>query len=197
MASWAVGGTLYLPFIIWTIAGSCITVLTVWFPEWITPLSDFVLGPSNGIYIYFRALFGMVCTALIGITVTLFTEPADEAHYKGLTADTLDEAMETYKGGKPNHKVGEKIKGLQVKIDESLGEKIVSVTENVKKLMKAEEGDIIYLSDDRWWLGGLRSEHVKLGPCHQGADEDVHCSTHTKDLAYLLDGRTAFVEKII
>ncbi len=180
------------------IAGSAITLLTVGFPDWITPLSDFVLGPSNGKYIYFRALFGMVATGLIGVIVTLFTEPADEAHTRGLTADTLDDAMITYKGGGlPNHKLGEKVKGLQVSIDESLTGLQVSVTELVRKAMQAEEGDIVYLSDDRWWLGGLRSEHLRLGPCHEGSDTEVKVSSNTFKAAHLLEGKTALVEKII
>jgi hypothetical protein len=29
--------------------------------------------------------------------------------------------------------------------------------------LEAEPGDLLYVSDARWWLGGFRSAHVKAG----------------------------------
>ena len=63
------------------ISGSLITVLTAWqvgpifLLEYVQDLSRFVLGPENSQMIYMRALFGMIVTAVIGITVTLLTKP--------------------------------------------------------------------------------------------------------------------------
>jgi SSS family solute:Na+ symporter len=179
------------------IVGSVVTLATVWYPDMIRPLSEFVLGPTNGQYIYFRAMFGMTASAVIGVIVTLFTEAPSKEKTEGLTASTLDVAMEVYKGAKPNHKIGEKVSGLEPVVDNSLVEKSVAMSSALAKKLKADQGDIIYLSDDRWWLGGLRSEHMTLAQIFEGADNQVKLSEASKKLAYLLEGKTVFVEKII
>ena len=38
---------------------------------------------------------------------------------------------------------------------------VISISRNNMDLLKAEEGDLVYMADSRWYLGGLRSEHVK------------------------------------
>jgi hypothetical protein len=55
---------------------------------------------------------------------------------------------------------------------------------------------MIYMADSRWFLGGLRSEHVKAGPCHDREDNAVLMSAATSEEAYLLDGRPLTLEKI-
>jgi SSS family solute:Na+ symporter len=179
------------------IGGSICTVITVLKPELIDPLSAFVLGPQNGIYIYMRALFGMVITAVIGVTVTYFTAPADKAHSEGLTADTLDVAMQNYKGGtKPNHAVGEKVEGLGVKIDESIPKGKVGLGAETMKRLKANDEDLLYITDSRWWLGGLRSDHVNA-KLSLGQDEQlISMSKETFEKAYMLEGKPVTAEKI-
>lgn len=60
--------------------------------------------------------------------------------------------------------------------------------------LKAREGDLVYLSDSRWWLGGLRSLHARAGQPH---DEPgvVHVNAAVLDTSALLPNRKATIEK--
>jgi SSS family solute:Na+ symporter len=180
------------------VAGSLITVLTVWNPQWITPLSTFVAGPVAADYIYFRALFGMLVTAIIGFVITLATSGKEDKDVTGLTIDTLDAAMVFYKGGgEPNHEKGQKVKGLTTTIDESVEKDWIYLSQETMDSMKANDGDMIYLSDSRWWLGGLRSYHVRAKTKTSLSNNEVSLSSETFDEAYLLPKKMVFVEKII
>lgn len=178
------------------IAGSVLTVITVFYPDMINPLTNFVKGPVNGKYIYMRALFGMSITAIIGVIVTLFTKPDDEEKINGLTVDTLDYAMEKYKGGKPNHAVGKPVKHIDVVLDESIPAGKISVSKAAMETLKANEDDLLYITDARWILGGLRSMHVKAHKAHDDGNK-VILSKATFEEAMLLEGKQATVEKIM
>ena len=177
--------------------GSTITVLSVWYPEWITPISKFVVGPENQKFIYMRALFGMLVTAVIGITVTFMTKKDPERKSDGLTASTLDHAMKLYKGGgTPNHTVGEKARFIEPIIDNSIEANKLQMNSKLMELLKAEEGDIVYMEDSRWYLGGLRSHHVKATKNDSLKDNQVALSEETHKVAYLVDGNPLHLEKI-
>lgn len=178
------------------IVGSIFTVMTVWFPSVIDPLAWFVQGPQNGIYIYMRALFGMSLTAVIGIVVTLLTTPDPESKSEGLTIDTLDKAMETYKGGKPNHEVGEKVRALPIFIDESIPAGTIALSRTIMDRLKANVGDMVYMEDSRWYLGGLRSMHVKAHDPHNHVEDKVAMSKKTWEDAMFLEGKPVTLEKI-
>jgi SSS family solute:Na+ symporter len=179
------------------IVGSAFTVLTVFVPKMIDPLAWFVSAPQNGIYIYSRALFGMVLTAAVGIIITLATKDtsATNEKIKGLTIDTLDYAMEQYKGGKPNHVKGKKVRHIPVQIDEALPNGYVALSSAVMQTMKAEVDDLIYMEDSRWYLGGLRSAHVKATQPHNDADV-IKMNQFTFEDAMFLQGKKVTLEKI-
>ena len=63
--------------------------------------------------------------------------------------------------------------------------------------LKAQEGDILYMSDSRWWLGGLRSYHVKAKVQVGLEDNQVKMSNLTHKEAYLLGNKPLVIEKII
>jgi len=178
------------------VSGSILTVLTVFIPKLINPLAWFVSAPQNGIFIYSRALFGMVITAIIGVTITLLTKP-DVGHKEkinGLTIDTLDFAMEKYKGGKPNHAVGKKAKRIPILIDEAVPLGKISLSQTAMDILKANVEDLVYIQDARWYLGGLRSDHVKVHEVHSGTE--VKMSQGTFDNAMLIKDNLVTVEKI-
>ncbi|MFZ1746663.1 MAG: hypothetical protein WAU17_12135, partial [Nitrospirales bacterium] len=156
----------------------------------------FVSGPENGVYIYLRALFGMCVTGVIGIAVSFFTQPKDDKEIIGLTIDTLDDCMKIYKGGEPNFELGDKLLKLKVSLNESLSLYKIQLSPKNMKTLKAKDGDLTYIADSRWFLGGLRSEHVKAFENKELQDNEVLMSTPTKDSAYLLDEKTVNVEKI-
>ncbi|MEX0325663.1 MAG: sodium/solute symporter [Puniceicoccaceae bacterium] len=178
------------------LVGALFTLITNWRPDWIDPLSQFVCGPDNDVYIYMRALFGMVVTGIFGVGISLFTQPRDAEEIAGLTVDTIDEGMAKYKGGKPNHAVGKKARHLPVAFDESLEHNVIRISPSTMNTLKAEEGDLIYMADSRWYLGGLRSEHVKVAAPHDREDDVVLLSKATFEEAYLLEGKAVTLEKI-
>jgi hypothetical protein len=85
---------------------------------------------------------------------------------------------------------------LPVVLDEALPENLVSLSPRTMEVLKAGEGDIVYMEDSRWYLGGLRSDHVKAGTPHDRADEAVVMSPATFQDAYLKEGQTVTLEKI-
>ena len=183
------------------ISGSLITVLTAWqvgpvfLLEYVQGLSRFVLGSVNSEMIYMRALFGLIVTALIGVVVTLLTKPEDVQKTKGLTVDTIDEAMASYKGGVPNHSIGKKVRKLSFQVDESLETDQITLPKEVMGQLSANDGDMIYMEDSRWYLGGLRSNHVKA-VTSKSDGVVVSMSTPTMKNAYLEIHRTVTLEKI-
>lgn len=188
------------------VVGSIVTVLTAWeigpiyLLEYVQDLSRFVYGPENSKMIYMRALFGMLVTGVIGVSVTLLTKPEEAEKIKGLTVDTLDEAMKIYKGGVPNHTIGEKIRKLSFRVDDSLREGMIGLPKEFMDRLCAGDGDMIYMEDSRWYLGGLRSSHVKVVES-QNPEEDsksgvVSMSIDTMNNAYLELTRQVTLEKI-
>ena len=179
------------------VAGVTLTFLTFWFPEWIYPLRNFFYGSPTGDPFLFRALFGMLVSGLTGVIVCLFTLPANKEKIQGYTLDSIDKAMWFFKGGKPNLEAGKKAKGLKLQIDDSLKEKEISLSKKTAEEMKAREQDIIYIADQRWHLGGLRSGHFRLAAIHDKEDALLLISKHTLEKSYLLNNKTLFAKKII
>ena len=60
--------------------------------------------------------------------------------------------------------------------------------------MKARPGDLLYVADERWWLGGLRSSHCRAGEPH---DEGNVVLMHQAafDAGNFIPGRRVNVEK--
>ena len=178
------------------VVGSFLTLFTVWYPSVIDGLAWFVSGPENGVYIYLRALFGMGITGVIGIVTSFLTQPKKDEEIVGLTVDTLGESMKRYKGGEPNFEVGEKARELSVTIDDNLELDVIQLAPATMSTLKAIDGDMIYLADSRWYLGGLRSEHVKAYENKNLKEDEVLMSSQTKTEAYLVDGMPVTLEKI-
>ncbi len=85
----------------------------------------------------------------------------------GLTAWSIAQAKEMFKGKKINDAEGEKVL-INWKLREGEEDTVNFSTADMAK-MKANIGDLVYLSDKRKWLGGLKSIHSVYGEPH---DED-------------------------
>lgn len=179
------------------ITGSGITILSLFYPELIRPLAAFVGGAQNQSFIYMRALLGMVVTAAVGVAVSLAERRGSAKDVAGLTVGTLQQAMRSYKGGDPNHHVGRIARKLRVEIDESLPAGTVAVSASVMDRVAGDPGDIVYVCDARWYLGGLRSDHLRLLEPHQQGEDTALMSSQTIRDAFLLADRPVSLEKII
>ncbi|MBC6415274.1 MAG: sodium:solute symporter family protein [Bdellovibrionales bacterium] len=179
------------------VVGVSLTFMTLRFPEWIYPLRNFFYGSQTGDPFLFRALFGMIVSGLTGVVVCLFTKPADSDKIKGYTLDSIDDAIFSFKGRKPNFKRGKKITFLKIVLDNSLKKGEIALSNKNVKRLKAEEQDIIYVSDNRWYLGGLRSGHFTLANKHPKKDSVLLMAKDTLEKSYLLKDKTVFIKKII
>lgn len=180
------------------IIGSISTVMTLFYPAMLHPVADFVGAAiePDGRYIYVRAVFGMSVTAALGFIVSMFTEPRKEEEIEGLTVWSLDRAMEIYKGGKPSHTRGEKLKDMNWEINDSLEKGKVALSQAAMNKMAVAEGDLVFVEDNRWWTGGLRSVHTKAAAAHNGAEDVVQLSKETFEDAMFLEEQKLRMEKI-
>ena len=179
------------------ICGATITFLTLFFPEWILPLRQFAYGSPTGDPFLFRALFGIIVTATVGIIANIFTQAPNEKDIEGYTIDTIDKAMVKFKGGEPNLTPGKRVDHLVLCLDNQIPEGIISLSKETAEKTKSLEQDIVYLSDQRWYLGGLRSGHFRMGSCHNQNSNAVLLSEKTLKSSYLLRHNPVSVKKII
>jgi SSS family solute:Na+ symporter len=181
------------------IGGSALNVVTAaYFPGWVDPLSRAVLAfPPVGApnHSLLQGLFGVVATAVIGVVVTLLTPPPPAVKTDGLTVWSLDEAMRRFKGGIPNFRVGRRqtVRRLALTVDADASGTIRLPASAMDELAAAQ-GDLIYLADDRWYLGGLRSVQLAAGP--PSPDDTVRVDAATIDKGSFLLAQTVRAEKV-
>ncbi|MEE2876853.1 MAG: sodium:solute symporter family protein [Candidatus Neomarinimicrobiota bacterium] len=146
------------------LGGAVLMILGQFIPDLITPLSHGIeLRPGRG-YSYIGALYNLVVCAGVGVTVSLFTKPETEEKIRGLTLFDVNSLRELFKGSKPNDRPGEVVTVFW-KLTEGEGE-TVHFSRKEMKIMAAEVGDLVYVSDSRKWLGGLKSVHAVYGEPH-------------------------------
>jgi SSS family solute:Na+ symporter len=178
------------------VGGAVLIALSFIWPDIFVGPFDFGMGPDS--YKFMRGLFGLIASGTLGISVTLFTKPKDEAKLKGLVAGTQIDGMWKFKGGRPNLRPGEKVR-LKVQIDQTFTENnTIIIPQSALDKMAAEPDDLLYVSHTRWWYGGLRSVHVKAGP---PAEPDQHelmlINPEDAATARFTDGQQVVVEKIM
>ena len=97
-----------------------------------------------------------------------------------------------------NFAIQEKFTGADGVVDETGAEVTVFVhlCKEDAEVMKALDGDLVYIADKRWWLGGLRSLHatLKIDECDAGS---VIVPKGGIESARLRVGEEVVVEKII
>jgi len=175
----------------WTITGgAAVVALSIAFPVLITPFGHGV-DPGGG-FKFMRALFGLAAALAIALAVTCFTRPKPYKEIEGLVIGSIRKGMERFKGGKLNETPGKPVTSRIEVVEEIEG---VSLADGMLRRLCADEGDMIYLSDKRWWLGGLRSVHTKITGLHSDGDV-IRVSSSLAKEGSLLPGRTHKVEKI-
>jgi SSS family solute:Na+ symporter len=106
----------------------------------------------------------VVLVILVIIVSDYYIEYNEEEKTDGLTVWSLSKTKEYFKGSKINDAEGEKVK-VQWKQKPGDDDTVnFSTTEMVK--MKANPGDLVYLTDARKWFGGLKSIHSVFGEPH-------------------------------
>ncbi len=120
-----------------------------------------LLNISN---IYIQCLSTAYILILVPLAVTYFVKYDETINTNGLTAGSINIARRLFKGDEPNDLVGEKVivHFKQVEGDEN----VVHFSNEEMTTMKAKTGDLVYLSDKRKWMGGLKSIHSVFGSPH-------------------------------
>ena len=178
---------------LWTIlAGIVAMAVSVFWPD---VLSPFALGiPKAGgpgldghlrSYFYVRALYGFVVCGVIGVVSGLLSRaPAERKDLTGLVWGTFKEAIRRYKGSDPSAAAGRStLVELRVNEDLASGAEMpeVRLPEKLAKDLGIRPGDILYITDRRWWLGGIRSAHA-VASRHPSATDQVEIPTSVADL---------------
>jgi SSS family solute:Na+ symporter len=119
--------------------------------------------------------FGTLNLILVLIVISIILLPLivnyyvvgydSETHTKGLTASSIQDARVFFKGSEPNDAEGEKVLVHYKVIDSEVDE--IRFSEDDMQTMAANPGDLVYLSDKRKWLGGLKSIHSVYGEPHR------------------------------
>ena len=175
---------------IWTIVGGLLAVgFSLFVPQVIAPFAQGVPAGERGEglfggiqqYKYMRACYGVSVCALIGVAVTLFTRPESPERQRGLVWGTLADALRRYKGS-----AGEEGKLVQARAVPELADgdrppethgdaklPVVWPSSELARQIGGTPGDLVYLTDARWWLGGLRSVHAVLGEIDHTRDTSL------------------------
>jgi SSS family solute:Na+ symporter len=177
----------------WTLSGgSLIVAVSIAWPVLISPFSHGV-DPAGG-FKYMRALYGLAGSFLIGVVVSYMTKAKSRDKMRGLVAGTLDEAKEAYKGGPVNETEGKKAVVRLVRGKESEG---IRVSPEVARLLSAEVGDLVHVSDIRWWLGGLRSTQAEITGLHDRGKKVAIIASPLVERGNLVLKRRHRLEKIL
>lgn len=176
------------------IVGAIMIVLGTYFPGvFVRPFDHGIPVEEGENYRYIGALWNLIACFGAGIIVSLLTKPHETEEHEGLTLSSLSRARKAFKGGEPNDRPGFK-RTLTWEVRPELPEGTVQVDQENLHQLAAEEGDLVYISDRRWWLGGLRSAHAKLEGTH-GLGETVLLSQDVSDNGHFLPGKMVTVEK--
>lgn len=172
--------------------GLGIMIVSILFPEIITPFAHgipmtenvgdgFLAGAKQ--YKFIRAFFGIVCCSALGVGVTLFTQPESKESMRGLVWGTIGDALERYKGS-PG--VEDRISTAPASAVPRSEEEVfvgeghlpqMGLTRKLAESLEAKEGDLLYVTDPRWWWGGLRSCHGVVGWLEESDEEHVLIGT--------------------
>tara|TARA_Y100000588_G_scaffold108332_1_gene118751 strand:- start:1349 stop:3439 length:2091 start_codon:yes stop_codon:yes gene_type:complete len=112
----------------------------------------------------FQHILPLFIIILVPIIVTYYGNYDEELSTNGLTIYSISNAKEAFKGSKLNEKIGEKVE-LNFQLSNHEKDEIMCSKNDLLKL-GAEVGDLVYLSDKRKWLGGLKSIHSTFGKSH-------------------------------
>ena len=129
---------------------------------------------------------------LVPITVTYYVKYDEKVNTNGLTEGSINIARNLFKGGEPNDQEGETVFVQLKQVDGE--DSVVQFSTKDMAIMKAEIGDLVYISDKRKWMGGLKSIHAVFGQPH---DEEgmVYITPDQIKHGLFVDGKMLEAEK--
>lgn len=168
------------------VGGSVAIVASIFWPWLITPFAHGVPMVEVGdgwlegakVYKFMRAFYGLAISAVIGVGVTLVTQPRSLDSIRGYVWGTMADALNRYKGspGQELESAFVPARPVAVEHEELRGEAHLPearISRALAELLQAGEGDLLYVSDRRFWLGGLNSAHVVVAGIDEGEEPTV------------------------
>lgn len=150
----------------------------------------FIIFDLGGVW--FLAVISIIMSWLIALSVTYFVKYDEVKNTEGLTTWSIAKAKEMFKGGKLNEREGKIIK-VNWKLKESEDD-LIYFSKNDMEKMAADPGDLVYLSDKRKYLGGLKSIHSVYGEPHN-EDGIVYINTEHLESGIFSKDRLLTAEK--
>ncbi len=163
--------------VIWTLAGGGLAMLAsiIW-PSLVAPFSLGVPAEPLGdgllagakVYTFTRAFYGIVVCSVIAVTATFLSRPEAKRDLRGLVWGTVNDAIARSKGGPGREGAGPWVDAAPVRggARPRLGAADVLPARVSRELAATlggvTVGDLLYVTDRRLWLGGLRSTHLMI-----------------------------------
>ncbi len=140
----------------------------------------------------FQIVLALVLLVTIPLVVTYTVKYDEQAQTLGLTSWTLDAARRYFKGSEPNEAEGETVEVRWEQVDGE-GDRVTFSAGDMER-MAANPGDLVYITDRRGWLGGLKSIHAVYGDPH---DDDglVRLNAEQVETGLFAAGRVLRAEK--
>ncbi|PKL81867.1 MAG: sodium:proline symporter, partial [Ignavibacteriae bacterium HGW-Ignavibacteriae-3] len=107
----------------------------------------------------------VLASAFIALITTYYVKYDAETQTQGLTIWSIHKAKEWFKGGKLNEREGDVI-NVHWKLNDTDDKDEINFSKKDMLKMSAGVGDLVYISDSRKWLGGLKSCHTVYGEPH-------------------------------
>jgi len=155
-------------------------------------------------YKFMRAFFGILVCSLLGIFVTLFTRPRSFEELRGLVWGTVDDAIATYKGSPGTEQESDWASASvhRGEDDSRRGEghlPVVRISKQLAEQLDAHPNDLVYLSDARKWLGGLRASHAIIKEVTESLDGlsvEIGPSLHTMLVSQARTGKPVRIKRL-
>lgn len=135
----------------------------------------------------------ILASFFVALISTHYIKYDSERQIEGLTIWSINKAKEMYKGKKVNEREGEKVK-VHWKLIKDDNEDIVNFSVKDMHKMAAETGDLVYISDARKYLGGLKSVHSVYGNPHH-EDGIVYIRKRHLEHGLFVEGKLLVAEK--
>jgi len=179
----------------WTLTGGFLAMLlSMAVPVIIVPFSHGMEagGSYYAAFTYMRAFYGLIVSLAIGVSVSLLTKRRDI--FPTLLCGDEKRKMTQFKGAPINEKPGAKIELTVKAVPEECERPVVFVSAGVLCDLAAEPGDLVFVTDRRWWTGGLLSLHATVAT-RETAPETVEIPGSILKQAGLTEGQRVRIEK--
>ena len=140
----------------------------------------------------FKFFYPVIVILFVPLIVTYFGHYDEELATNGFTVWSIAAAKAAFKGSTPNEQLGEKIE-VKFRLMDHDFDKVLFSKKDLSR-MAAEVGDLVYLSDKRKWLGGLKSIHSEYGEPHE-EEGVVYINRDHLDHGLFDEGKSLIAEK--